>query len=423
MAVLPYREARDEAMNIRARNNPDDAARLDEIIGTKMLPGARRYSEAIMKYRGLIESQASEATDQAHATYIHGCQILGGCSAVALLLSILIGGSVTRSITVPTRGMVSAARQMAAGDLSSTAATRVGRDELGELVGELNTMRMSWSKIVESIRSSSGAISTATREIAAGNTDLSARTEEQAASLEETAASMEQIAATVKQNTENARQANQLAANASEIAMRGGAVVGEVVETMTAISTSSQKISEIVSVIDGIAFQTNILALNAAVEAARAGEQGKGFAVVAGEVRALAQRSATAAKEIKDLIENSASKVNAGSEQVGRAGTTMQEIVSAVRHVTDIMGEISAASQEQSSGIDQVNNAVSQMDQVTQQNAALVEQAAAAANALQDQATELVRAVSVFKISDERTIDVTATLVSAQAGRHSLAGA
>jgi len=251
-------------------------------------------------------------------------------------------------------------------------------------------------------------INVGSREISAGNTDLSSRTEQQAASLEETAASMEQLASTVKQNADNARQANQLAASASDVAERGGSAVSEVVSTMQGISASSRKISEIVSVIDGIAFQTNILALNAAVEAARAGEQGKGFAVVAGEVRSLAQRSAQAAKEIKGLIEDSVTKVGAGSQQVERAGATMQEIVASVKRVTDIMGEISAASEEQSSGIDQVNRAVSQMDEVTQQNAALVEEAAAAAGSLQDQAHRLAEAVAVFKINAGEVIEVPA---------------
>ncbi|WP_338329170.1 methyl-accepting chemotaxis protein [Achromobacter denitrificans] len=261
-------------------------------------------------------------------------------------------------------------------------------------------------------------INVGSREIAAGNTDLSSRTEQQAASLEETAASMEELASTVKQNADNARQANQLAASASEVAVRGGTAVSDVVDTMQAISSSSSKIAEIVSVIDGIAFQTNILALNAAVEAARAGEQGKGFAVVAGEVRTLAQRSAQAAKEIKVLIEDSVNKVAVGSGQVERAGTTMQEIVVSVQRVTDIMGEISAASEEQSSGIDQVNRAVSQMDEVTQQNAALVEEAAAAAGSLEEQARQLAQAVSVFKLRQGAdVIDVAAQPVLDRAPR------
>ena len=273
----------------------------------------------------------------------------------------------------------------------------------GSVMGGLRQMIESLRHLVSEVHESVHHISSASGEIAAGNADLSSRTEQQAASLEETAASMEELASTVKQNAENARQANQLAASASEVAVRGGSAVSEVVDTMQAISASSNKISEIVSVIDGIAFQTNILALNAAVEAARAGEQGKGFAVVAGEVRTLAQRSAQAAKEIKLLIEDSVSKVTVGSGQVERAGTTMQEIVASVKRVTDIMGEISAASEEQSSGIDQVNLAVTQMDETTQQNAALVEQAAAAAGSLRDQTQHLTQVVSMFKLGNTQT--------------------
>ncbi len=259
-------------------------------------------------------------------------------------------------------------------------------------------------QIVSGVRASSEAINVASREIASGNSDLSTRTEQQASSLEETAASMEELTSTVKQNAENARQANQLAQGASEVAVRGGSVVSEVVHTMSAITDSSKKIADIIGVIDGIAFQTNILALNAAVEAARAGEQGRGFAVVASEVRTLAQRSAAAAKEIKGLIGDSVAKVEAGSQLVDTAGQTMKEIVESVKRVTDIMAEISAASVEQSSGIEQVNQAIVQMDQATQQNAALVEQAAAAAQSMQEQSGALTQSVSVFQLSSDRTV-------------------
>jgi len=289
--------------------------------------------------------------------------------------------------------------RIAAGDLTQRIDV-TSTNEVGSLFSALRRMQESLTHTVSSVRRGVDEINIGSREISAGNTDLSSRTEQQAASLEETAASMEELASTVKQNADNARQANKLAASASDVAERGGSVVNEVVGTMQAISTSSKKISEIVGVIDSIAFQTNILALNAAVEAARAGEQGKGFAVVAAEVRSLAQRSAQAAKEIKGLIEDSVSKVGAGSQQVARAGDTMQEIVSSVKRVTDIMGEISAASDEQSTGIDQVNRAVSQMDEVTQQNASLVEEAAAAAASLQEQAQQLADAVAVFKLND-----------------------
>jgi methyl-accepting chemotaxis protein len=253
-------------------------------------------------------------------------------------------------------------------------------------------------QIVSQVRTSSDTISTGSTQIAAGNQDLSSRTEQQASSLEETASSLEELTSTVKQNADNARQANQLAQSASDVANKGGMVVSQVVDTMGSINESSKKISDIISVIDGIAFQTNILALNAAVEAARAGEQGRGFAVVAAEVRTLAQRSAAAAKEIKELISDSVEKVDTGSKLVDQAGTTMHEIVESIRRVTDIMGEITAASQEQTAGIEQINQAVSQMDQVTQQNASLVEEAAAAAEAMRDQAAGLAQAVGVFKI-------------------------
>ena len=303
--------------------------------------------------------------------------------------------------------------KIAGGDFTGRVEVR-STNEIGSLFAAIKRMQESLTRTVSAVRRGVDEINVGSREISAGNTDLSSRTEQQAASLEETAASMEQLASTVKQNADNARQANQLAASASDVAERGGSAVSEVVTTMQAISASSRKISEIVSVIDGIAFQTNILALNAAVEAARAGEQGKGFAVVAGEVRSLAQRSAQAAKEIKGLIEDSVGKVGAGSQQVERAGATMQEIVASVKRVTDIMGEISAASEEQSSGIDQVNRAVSQMDEVTQQNAALVEEAAAAAGSLQEQAQRLAEAVAVFKINAGEVIDVPAQQLAQQ---------
>jgi methyl-accepting chemotaxis protein len=259
-------------------------------------------------------------------------------------------------------------------------------------------MNDSLAKVVGEVRQGTDTMATASSQIASGNQDLSSRTEQQASSLQETAASMEELTSTVKQNADNARQANQLAVSASEVAVRGGSVVSQVVDTMSAINTSSRKIVDIIAVIDGIAFQTNILALNAAVEAARAGEQGRGFAVVASEVRSLAQRSAAAAKEIKGLIDDSVGKVAAGSHQVAEAGQTMEEIVASVKRVTDIMGEIMSASHEQTQGIEQINQAISQMDQVTQQNAALVEEAAAAAGSLQEQAGSLSQVVSVFQL-------------------------
>jgi methyl-accepting chemotaxis protein len=295
------------------------------------------------------------------------------------------------------RKAVEVARTVAAGDLTSRIEVD-SKDEAGQLLHALKDMNNSLTRMVSEVRNGTDTISTAAGEIASGNIDLSSRTEQQASSLEETAASMEELTSTVKQNADNARQANQLAVSASDVAVKGGSVVTQVVETMGSINASSQKIVDIISVIDGIAFQTNILALNAAVEAARAGEQGRGFAVVASEVRNLAQRSAAAAKEIKTLIGDSVEKVDAGSKLVGQAGTTMNEIVDSVKRVTDIMGEIMAASQEQSSGIEQVNQAIGQMDQVTQQNAALVEEATAAAESMQDQAAKLAQLVDTFKV-------------------------
>ena len=298
-----------------------------------------------------------------------------------------------KAAVAETQTIVSAAQ---ANDLSQRVSLAGKTGEIAVLCGGVNAMLDTMSGVITSITESCGALSTAAREIAMGNTDLSQRTEEQASSLEETSASLEELTATVRQNADNAQQANKLAASASDIATRGGAVVGEVVETMDAITQASRKISDIIGVIDEIAFQTNILALNAAVEAARAGDQGRGFAVVASEVRNLAQRSANAAKEIKALISDSAAKVDSGSKLVSAAGQTMGEIVGSVKRVTDIMAEISAASQEQSAGIEQVNTAVSQMDKITQQNAALVEEAAAAAKSMEEQTEAMTQMVSEF---------------------------
>ncbi len=294
---------------------------------------------------------------------------------------------------------ITASEHIAAGDLTASIKSS-SEDETGQLLKALREMNDSLSHIVSEVRTGADSIASATEQISAGNADLSQRTEEQASALEETASSMEELTSTVKQNADNAQQANKLAMTASEVAERGGDVIGRVVNTMGAITQSSRKISDIIGVIDGIAFQTNILALNAAVEAARAGEQGRGFAVVAGEVRNLAQRSAAAAKEIKGLIEDSVSKVEDGSRLVEEAGETTREIVTSIKRVADIMAEISAASLEQSNGIEQVNTAITQMDDVTQQNAALVEEAAAAAESLEDQAQAMVSTVSRFKLID-----------------------
>jgi methyl-accepting chemotaxis protein len=324
--------------------------------------------------------------------------MLVACSALSLGLGVLLAWLLVRSITQPLSQAVQVARAVASGDLTSRIEVN-SKDETGQLMQALKDMNDSLVGIVGNVRSGTDTIATASSQIAAGNHDLSSRTEQQASSLEETAASMEELTSTVKQNADNARQANQLAVSASSVAVKGGSVVAEVVGTMGAINASSRKIVDIIGVIDGIAFQTNILALNAAVEAARAGEQGRGFAVVAAEVRNLAQRSAAAAKEIKTLIGDSVDKVEEGSKQVAEAGKTMDEIVDSVKRVTDIMAEITAASQEQTSGIEQINQAITQMDQVTQQNAALVEEAAAAASSLQEQASGLSQVVSVFKVN------------------------
>jgi len=321
-----------------------------------------------------------------------------------VLTGILVAISwvIARSITRPLNQAVRVAKTVAAGDLTSRIDAQQRNDETGQLLQALREMNESLVRIVGEVRHGADTIANATGEIATGNMDLSARTESQAGALEETASSMEELTSTVKQNADNARQANQLAKTASDVATQGGVVVAQVVDTMGSINESSHKIVDIISVIDSISFQTNILALNAAVEAARAGEQGRGFAVVAAEVRTLAQRSAAAAKEIKVLIDNSVEKVELGSKLVDQAGSTMTNVVDSIRRVTDIMSEITAASQEQSQGIEQVNGAIMEMDDVTQQNAALVEEAAAAAGALQEQAANLNQVVSVFKL-DEAT--------------------
>ena len=332
--------------------------------------------------------------------------------ALAAALALGCWRFISRQVLQPLKDAATHFDRIASGDLTQRVAVN-STNEIGVLFTALKRMQESLTRTVGEVRRSVTEINTGAAEISSGNTNLSARTEEQAASLEETAASMEELATAVKQNTEHAHQANSLAAESRGVALRGGQAVGQVVETMARISESSRRISEIVSVIDGIAFQTNILALNAAVEAARAGEQGKGFAVVAGEVRTLAQRSAQAAREVKDLIEQSSSNVDSGAEQVRAAGDTMQEIVDSVQRVTQIMAEITEASTEQSIGIDQINRAVTQMDDVTQQNAALVEEAAAAASSLEDQAKRLAATAAFFKLPAETVIDVTPQAIAA----------
>ncbi|TAL92840.1 MAG: methyl-accepting chemotaxis protein [Paraburkholderia sp.] len=352
--------------------------------------------ETLGKLQFKLAKDGYDAAQSSFATF----RIVTAVAIVAGLLAALFSYFTLRgAIARPLADAIGHFDAIAAGDLRRPIVVR-SRDEMGLLLEGVGRMQRSLIETVRSVRTGSESIATATRQIAAGNIDLSSRTEEQASALQETAASMEELTGTVRQNADNARQASALAANASEIANRGNAVVGQVVGTMGDINQSSAKIADIISIIEGIAFQTNILALNAAVEAARAGEEGRGFAVVAGEVRSLAQRSSAAAKEIKELIDTSVERVQSGSALVDEAGRTMTDIIGAVQRVTDIMGEIAAASEEQSGGIDQVARAVTQMDEATQQNAALVEEAAAAAQSLEDQAGKLRTAVAVFHLED-----------------------
>jgi len=374
-----------------------DAA--NKLLGTKINPTYNKALAAYKQLQAFMTERNQRQSVELHDELRTSNTVMISAILVAMLLG--CGGAIylMRAIGRPLAQAVAVARRVADGDLSTRIEVE-SRNEFGQLLGALRDMTASLSTIVGEVRIGSDVIASASTQIAAGNLDLSGRTEQQASSIEETAASVEQLTSTVRQNADNARQANGLAASASDVASRGGAVVNQVVGTMGEINESARKIVDIISVIDGIAFQTNILALNAAVEAARAGEQGRGFAVVASEVRNLAQRSASAAKEIKGLITDSVDKVESGSRLVDQAGATMGEIVQSVRRVADIMGEITAASAEQSTGIEQIHLAISQMDQVTQQNAALVEEAASAAQSLQDSAAGLAERVSVFKLAE-----------------------
>jgi len=390
-----YRIERDKVTKaLRA----DDVALARTLLLKDMKPKQEAYMAAVDDLVALgdklMNMAGQQATEEAASAKLQLALLVGLAVALALGASWWL----VRSITGPLEEAVRVASGVAAGDLSMQIAAG-GSNETGRLLTALHEMQSRLAAIVRDVRENAEGVATASAEISSGNNDLSARTEQQASALEETAASMEELGSTVRGNADNAKQANQLAMAASQVAVEGGSAVGQVVETMKEITESSRKISDIIGVIDGIAFQTNILALNAAVEAARAGEQGRGFAVVASEVRSLAGRSAEAAKEIKTLIGASVERVELGSAQVGRAGATINEVVSSIRRVTDIMGEISAASSEQSSGVAQVGEAVTQMDRATQENAALVEESAAAAESLKIQAQQLVQAVAVFRLS------------------------
>jgi methyl-accepting chemotaxis protein len=384
----------DKVISLAEASNEKEAA---SYLQTSVQTPQSQWFSDIQAMIELQEKQNQQSITTMRADYAVTLEILLALTLAAVALGAFSAWYATRSITAPLGDAVSLAQRVAAGDL--TAEIRAAsRDETGMLITALRTMNDNLAGIVREVRSGTDTVATASSQIATGNLELSSRTEQQASSLEETASAMEELTSTVGHNADNARQASTLATEASEIAVRGGSVVGDVIQKMAGINESSKRIVDIIAVIDGIAFQTNILALNAAVEAARAGEQGRGFAVVASEVRVLAQRSAAAAKEIKELIDDSVNKVADGSALVTQAGATMQEVVSSVGRVTDIVQEISAASREQTEGIGQINMAMSQMDQVTQQNAALVEEAAAAAGALEDQAAKLLQTVSVFKV-------------------------
>ncbi|MBS0446866.1 MAG: MCP four helix bundle domain-containing protein [Proteobacteria bacterium] len=389
-------EGLDEAAKALRENRHDDAF---SVVDNKISPLYSAAQDALQKLIDLQVRVAKETFDSSVASNRHALTTMLGIGVAAFLVSALGAAAVIRKLLrqlgAEPDHLAAVASRIATGDLTGAG---VHSQVAGSVMAAMESMRTSLREIVQTVRTGVESVSTASAEIAQGNSDLSGRTEEQASALEETAASMEELGSTVRQNADNAKQANQLALGASTVAVRGGEVVGQVVETMKDINDSSRRIADIISVIDGIAFQTNILALNAAVEAARAGEQGRGFAVVASEVRSLAQRSAEAAKEIKSLISASVERVERGTALVDQAGATMTEVVGSIKRVTDIMGEISAASVEQSAGVAQIGEAVSQMDQATQQNAALVEESAAAAESLKHQAQQLLAGVAVFKV-------------------------
>ncbi|EXU80041.1 methyl-accepting chemotaxis protein [Comamonas aquatica DA1877] len=391
-----------------------DSQTVQNFVQQKFIPTTTAYIQATQELVDGEAQQVAAAETEVNAMFAQLYTLGAILMVLTVAIATFISWRLSRGIAAGVEQARAVAQRIGAGDLSQDVQIHSG-DEIGQLLTALRDMQANLSQVVRSVRHGSDNVATASSEIAQGNQDLSARTESQASALEETSASMEELGSTVKQNADNARQANQLAQNASNVAVQGGQVVAQVVDTMKGISESSAKIADIISVIDGIAFQTNILALNAAVEAARAGEQGRGFAVVAAEVRSLAGRSAEAAKEIKALITASVQRVDQGTSLVDQAGATMNEVVQSIRRVTDIMGEISAASSEQSAGVAQVGEAVTQMDQATQQNAALVEEMSAAATSLHGQAQELVQAVAVFKLGHAASVAQPAVVRTAAA--------
>ncbi|MCE4557172.1 methyl-accepting chemotaxis protein [Roseateles cellulosilyticus] len=392
-----YLAARNEIVRLKKEGQADAA---EKLLTETFLPGSKVYLQKVQDLLDFQRAAIDKTAAEVDAANSDGRNLLIGLGLTMLLIGVGAAWTITKGITGPLRTATRLAEQVAEGDLTaSDAMAAPSSDEIGQLWASLHRMRERLSTMVSNIRDSAESINTAAVEIASGNQDLSARTEKAAASLQETASAMEELTGTVSQSAASSTHANELAQTASDVAQRGGEVVAEVVHTMDEINTSSRKIADIIGVIDGIAFQTNILALNAAVEAARAGEQGRGFAVVAGEVRALAGRSADAAREIKSLIGSSVERVEAGSQLVARAGQTMSGLVVDVQRVRNIVSEITVATKEQSTGIAQVNIAISQLDQATQQNAALVEESTAAAESLREQANTLASAVSAFRIS------------------------
>jgi methyl-accepting chemotaxis protein len=400
-AFASYKKNRDEWYTAGAKmlelSRVNNASMAEGMYGNEVGKPFAATMAAMEKISAFNATEADAVWTETKLVVRNGKASVVGALVAAMLIGAALAFVISRAITRPIADAMRVAREMSNGDMTHPLHSE-GSDEIARLLQSLESMRQSLSSVVADVRHGSESVATASAEIAQGNHDLSARTEQQASALQQTAATMEELSAQVEHNADNAREANQLAANASQVAARGGEVVGKVVDTMKEINASSRRISDIIAVIDGIAFQTNILALNAAVEAARAGEQGRGFAVVASEVRSLAGRSADAAREIKQLINASVERVGQGTTLVDEAGTTMSEVVASIRRVTAMMGDISSASNDQASGVAQVGEAVTQMDRATQQNAALVEEIAAAASSLKSQSSDLVHAVSVFKL-------------------------